>query len=154
MNRGSTLVLKGVIVLIGLAALAVCIFGLPYLISDDQVGYYRPILIGMYVPAIPFFVALYQAFKLLNYIEKNQAFSQLSVTALKNIKYSGIAISVLYAMGMPFIFNVADKDDAPGVVLIGFIIIFASFVIAIFAAVLQKLLKNVIDIKSENDLTV
>jgi len=32
--------------------------------------------------------------------------------------------------------------------------IFSSFVIAIFAAVLQKLLKEAIDIESENDLTV
>jgi hypothetical protein len=31
---------------------------------------------------------------------------------------------------------------------------FASIVIAVFAAVLQKLLKNAIDIKLENDLTI
>jgi len=31
---------------------------------------------------------------------------------------------------------------------------FTSAVIAVFAAVLQKLLKEAIDIKSENDLTV
>ena len=31
---------------------------------------------------------------------------------------------------------------------------FASIVIAVFAAVLQMLLKNAIDIKSENDLTI
>ena len=45
-------------------------------------------------------------------------------------------------------------DDAPGVILIGLILIFASMVIAVFAAVLQKLLKEAIDIKSENDLIV
>ncbi|WP_219914085.1 DUF2975 domain-containing protein, partial [Bacillus paranthracis] len=38
--------------------------------------------------------------------------------------------------------------------IIGMIIIFASMVIAVFAAVLQRLLKDAIDIKSENDLTV
>ena len=41
------------------------------------------ILIVMYVSAIPFYFALYQAFKLLSYIDKNQAFSQMSVKALK-----------------------------------------------------------------------
>ncbi|WP_418792601.1 DUF2975 domain-containing protein [Phosphitispora sp. TUW77] len=35
-----------------------------------------------------------------------------------------------------------------------FIIIFSSSVIAVFAAVLQRLLKEAIDIKTENDLTV
>jgi hypothetical protein len=34
------------------------------------------------------------------------------------------------------------------------VLIFASMVITVFAAVLQKLLKQAIDIKSENDLTV
>lgn len=48
----------------------------------------------------------------------------------------------------------AERDDAPGIIVIGLIIIFASMVIAVFAAVLQKLLKEAIAIKSENDLTV
>jgi hypothetical protein len=55
---------------------------------------------------------------------------------------------------MPYIFYVADKDDAPGVAAIGFAIIGLSFVIAVAAAVFQRLLQNAVDIKSENDLTV
>jgi hypothetical protein len=60
----------------------------------------------------------------------------------------------MFAAGMPYIFNVADKDDAPGVVAMALVIIFASLVIGVFAAVLQKLLQSVVAIKSENDLTV
>ena len=48
----------------------------------------------------------------------------------------------------------AEIDDAPGIIVIGLVIIFASMVIAVFAAVLQRLLQEAIDIKSENDLTV
>ena len=92
--------------------------------------------------------------KLLNYIDKNKVFSDASIKALKNIKYSAIAISLLYAAGMPYILYVADKDDAPGVVLIGLVIIFASFVIATAAAVFQRLVQSAVEIKSENDLTV
>lgn len=55
---------------------------------------------------------------------------------------------------MPFFYLLAEKDDAPGIILIGMVFVFAAFVVAVFAAVLQKLLKNAIDIKSENDLTV
>jgi hypothetical protein len=154
MNRGSTNFLRLVIFLIGTGVLALCLFVLPRVIGSIDLGGYDPILLGMYVPAIPFFVALYQALRLLSYIDKNKAFSSLSVTALKNIKYCALAISALYAAGMPYIFYVADKDDAPGVVAIGLVIIFASFVIAVFAAVLQRLLQNAIAIKSENDLTV
>lgn len=154
MKRGSTLFLKGVIVLIGTAVLAVCVFALPRTIGTIDMSGYDPILLGMYVPAIPFFLALYQALKLLIYIDKGKAFSELSVRSLNIIKYCAITISALYTAGLPYIFYVADKDDAPGVVAIGFIIIFASIVIATFAAVLQKLLQDALEIKSENDLTV
>lgn len=154
MKQGSTLFLKTVVLLIGLAVAALCIFALPAGITSDRTGYYRPILLGLYVPAIPFFLALYQALKLLGYIEKNKTFSSVSVTTLKNIKYCAIAISALFAAGMPYIYYAAERDDAPGVILIGMVIIFASIVIATTAAVFQRLLQNAVDIKSENDLTV
>ena len=154
MKPSSTLFLKFVVMLLGLAVLAICILGLPPLINSDRTGYYRPILIGLYVPAIPFFFALYQTLKLLSYIDKNKAFSELSVQVLKNIKYCASIIAGLFAAGMPYIYYAAERDDAPGVILIGLVIIFASIVIATFAAVLQKLIQNAVDIKSENDLTV
>jgi hypothetical protein len=148
------MILRAVIFLIGAGVLALCVIVLPAAIVSEEAGYYRPLLLGMYVPALPFFAALYQTLRLLSYIDQNKAFSPLSVKALKKIKYCAIAISVLYASGMPYIVYVADRDDAPGAVAIGLIIIFASFVIAVFAAVLERLLQNAIDIKSENDLTV
>ncbi|MDA5111097.1 DUF2975 domain-containing protein [Brevibacillus thermoruber] len=105
-------------------------------------------------PAIPFYFALYQAFKLLSYIDQNKAFSELSVIALKKIKYCAITINILYVVGMPLFYLMAEVDDAPGIIVIGLVMIFASMVIGVFAAVLQKLLKEAIEIKAENDLTV
>lgn len=154
MKNTSTLFLKLVLVGIAVVVLAICVAGIPYLLVDDRTGYYRPILFGLYLPAIPFFLALFQSWKILAFIDKNQPFSELSVQAFKKIKYCGFAISVLFMLGMPYIFYAADRDDAPGVVLIGLIIIFASFVIGTFAAVLQRLIQNALDIKQENDLTV
>jgi hypothetical protein len=154
MKKGSTLFLKGVVVMIGVGVFALCVFVLPRIIGTFDMGGYDPILLGMYVPAIPFFVALCQALLILNNIDKNNPFSDSSVKAFKYIKYSALSICGLYAAGLPYIFHAAQGDDAPGVVAIALIIIFASFVIATFAAVLQKLLQNVLDIKSENELTV
>lgn len=154
MKQRSTIFLKLVIYLIALGVLSLCVFVLPYGIRTDVTGYYRPILMGLYVPAIPFFFALNQALKLLGNIDKNNAFSSHSIKALKNIKLCAIAISSLFTIGMPFIFNAADRDDAPGVVLIGLIIIFASTIIAVAAALFQNLFQNALNLKSENDLTV
>ena len=153
MKKGSTLFLKLVISLIGIAVLALC-----FLLTSEVIkagdALFLPILIIMYVTAIPFFLALYQALRLLGNIDRNMAFSELSVKALRNIKYCAITISALYAAGMPFLVSVADKDDAPGAVGFGLIFILASIVVATFAAVLQRLVQNGLDMKSENDLTV
>lgn len=152
MERGSTLFLRGVICLIGLAVLAFCVVVLPVGIAKEED--YRAILIGLYVAAVPFFFALYQTLKLLHYIDKNKAFSDLSIKALKYIKYSALTISGLFVVGLPLIYYRAEIDDAPGVLVLGMVFAFAPFVVAVFAAVLQKLLQNAIDIKKENDLTV
>jgi hypothetical protein len=160
MKRVSTLFLKIAVILIGIPILALCIFLVPEIANYaaelfPNIAYMKYlVLIYLYVTAIPFYFALYQAFKLLSYIDKNKAFSELSVRALKNIKYCAITISILYVVGMPLFYLMAEIDDAPGIILIGLVVIFASMVIAVFAAVLQKLLKEAIDIKSENDLTV
>lgn len=154
MKRGSTIFLRGAVILIGLFVLGLCFFALPAGITSDDTGNYRPILLGLYVPAIPFFVALYQTLRLLDYIDLGNAFSGVSVSALKHIKYCAVIIGGLFAAGMPYIYYAADVDDAPGLIVLGLVIIFASIVISVFAAVLQKLLKNAINIKSENDLTV
>ncbi|CAI6283809.1 DUF2975 domain-containing protein [Bacillus subtilis] len=160
MNRMSTIFLKIALVLIGIPILALCIFLVPKIANYSaelfpNIAYIKYLVfIYLYVTAIPFYFALYQAFKLLSYIDKNKAFSGLSVRALKNIKYCAVTISIFYAAGMPVFYLMAEIDDAPGIIVIGLIIIFASMVIAVFAAVLQKLLKEAIDIKSENDLTV
>lgn len=150
MERGSTLFLKIAVILIGIPVLAMCIFWLPGFV--DYLPY--PVLICVYATAIAFYFALYQALKLLSYIDRNKAFSELSVKALKNIKYCAITIGIIYMGLIPLLFPIADTDDAPGLVAFPCIIVFASFVIAVFAAVLQRLLKEVMDIKSENDLTV
>jgi hypothetical protein len=163
MKRGSTLFLKIAVIFMGLPVFALCLFLLPKIADEANEAAARGsdfafvvygILMIMYISAIPFYFALYQSFNLLSYIDKNQAFSELSVEALKKIKNCAIIISGLYAVALPFVFIMAEVDDAPGLVIVGMIPIFASIVIAVFAAVLQRLLQEAITIKSENDLTV
>lgn len=158
MKQGSTLFLKLAIIVIGSPVLVLCTLGLYWLISNPSNPQYAyilyPIIIGIYVSAVPFYIALYNAFRLLTYIDKSKAFSQSSVKALNNIKYCAITISAFYTLLMPFVYILADKDDAPGAIIIGMLPIFASMVISVFAAVLQRLLQEAINIKSENDFTI
>jgi hypothetical protein len=154
MKNRSTLALRIFIILVSIIVIALCAFVLPAGIMSDETDMYRPILLAMYLPAVPFFIAVYEAMKLLSYIDRNKVFSAPAIRSLQYIKYAAFVISLLYALGMPYIFYVADMDDAPGVVLIGFIFIFSSLVVGTAAGVFQKLLKNVVDMKSENELTV
>ena len=158
--KRETIFLKLVIILMALPALAICIFVVPPL--SGFVGEILPkwaflqyvFMITLYGSAIAYFAALYQTLKLLGYIDKGIAFSQRSVNALKNIKYCAITITVLFILNLPILLYTAEVDDAPGLGGLGMIITFGAIVIGVFAAVLQKLLQNAIDIKSENDLTV
>ncbi|MGG0176482.1 DUF2975 domain-containing protein [Gottfriedia acidiceleris] len=158
-KRSSTTFLKAIIFLAGIAVLALCIFLVPRFANFAAKMYPNIaamkylVFIVLYGAAVPFYFALYQAFNLLRYIDDNIAFSELSVKALKNIKYCAIAISVIYVLGMPLFHFIAKKVDPP-IGFLGLIIIFASLVIAVFAAILQQLLQEAINIKSENDLTV
>jgi hypothetical protein len=158
--RHETLFLKIVIFLMGLPILALCILWLPGFAKDMLVLYptlspaIYALLTIMYVSALPYYFALFQTVRLLSCIDSNEAFSDLSIIALKKIKFSAFTICILYGFALPLIYLVADASDAPGMIIMGLGINFASFVIAIFATVLEKLLKNAMEIKSENDLTV
>ncbi len=157
MKLKSTFLLKGALIIIGSIILALCIFIAVMLVREgvgEDYAILIPIVVVMYAAAIPFFLALYETWKLVLQIDTNQAFSEVSVKRLQKIKYCAVGVSAVYVIGLPFLYQLAQGDDAPGVIMLGLIIIFASAVIAVFAAVLQQLLKNAIDLKSENELTV
>ena len=160
MKRGSTFLLKGAILVIGAVVLALCIFALPAMWRavpgefPNHTYVFYGILSAFYLGAIPFYFALYQGIRLLRLIDTGKAFTFHSVTALKRIAFSALTISIIFIAAMPFFYTWADNDDAPGLVIISMFLVVAPFVIAVFAALLQRLFQEAIDIKSENDLTV
>ena len=160
MKNGSTLFLRLTVVALGLMALGLCILILPAVWGDwsneypDAPYLQWPTFVILSATVIPFFTALYQTWKLLNYVDKNTAFSERSVSALRKITYSALAFSALYAAMLPIIHYITQKEDAPGLMIIGLIMTCAPIVIAVFSAVLQKLLHSAITMKKENDLTV
>ncbi|OXB85621.1 MULTISPECIES: DUF2975 domain-containing protein [Geobacillus] len=158
--KRETLFLKVALVLIGLPVLALCLFLVPALakVAVKLVPAFPWIKYFVYLvfeaSALPFYFALYQAFRLLTYIDQNSAFSERSVEALKKIKSCAVVICGLHLLALPLFYLFAEKDDAPGVIFVGLLVPFASLVIAVFAAVLQKLLQQAVDIKQENELTI
>lgn len=158
MKRGSIVFLKVVITLIALGVLA----GLLWFPQTEGAAqnldlisiYTNWFIIYIYIGSIPFFVGLYQANKLLSFIETNKAFSQGAVDSLKNIKFASLSLIGFIAFALLYIRFFAHGDDPAGPTALGIIVSFATAVVATAAAVFQKLLQNAVDIKSENDLTV
>ena len=158
LKRGSTVFLKVVILLIAIGVLAAMI-RFPQTegraTNLDLISIYTdPLIIYGYIASIPFFAALYQAFKLLSYVDTNRVFSQLAVKALRNIKYCAIIISGLIVLGILYIRLFVQGDDPAGPTALGIFTTFAALVIATAAAIFERLLQNAVDLKSENDLTV
>lgn len=159
MKRVSTLFLKTVIVLIAGGVILLCVLVFPVLYgvlmkNPEFMFVTYPGVTGIYLTPVPLFIALFQAFTLLQYVDANTAFSHASLRALQNIKSCAIAISALYAMAMPLMYVFAEIDDAPGVILIWFAVICAPLVVATFIGVVQKLVQSAVDLKAETDLTV
>ena len=154
LERSSTLFLRLILLVLSIGVLVLCGFLLYQIIQSDSLGYYRPILMGLVISTIPLLYIFYQAYNLLNNIDNNLSLTDSSVNSLRIIKVCSFLISSMYLIGSPFIFNVAQRDDAPGVVLINIILIMGPFSVGVFTYILQKLLINAIGYKSENELTI
>jgi hypothetical protein len=88
---------------------------------------------------------------LLNLIDRNKAFSEFSVKALRNIKRSALGAGVLMVAGIAWVgyLSHGTGEDSAGPVMIGFIGTFISSIVAAVAAVLQTLVQKTIDAKKE-----
>jgi hypothetical protein len=161
MNKRSTIFLQVVIVLIGIGALALLLWepqieGVNKNATNFEIYFKDPFLAFVYVGSIPFFIALYQAFKVLGYARQNKVFSPEVVKALRTIKYCALAIIgfVVAAEILLLLMNERDSDDPGAPIFMGVLVAFPSIVVATAAALFEKILQNAVEIKSENDLTI
>ncbi len=147
--KKSTIFLQIVIVLIGIVAFTVMI---RFPLTEGRATnldlfsiYTDPFIVYGYLASIAFFVALYQAFKLLGYIRQNKVFSLDSVKALGIIKYCAIALSILIVMAALYIriFH-AKGDDPAGAIALSIVATFISIVIATTADMFERICRQIV----------
>src|SRR5213592_1510551 len=123
MKRSSTIFLQVVIVLIGIGALAIMLWE-PHIEGRNahatpfEIYFKDPFLAYAYIASIPFFVGLYQGFRVLGRAGQNEEFSPSAVRSLRTIKYCAIAIVGFVAGGEVFIM-LSESDDRAGGVVVG-----------------------------------
>jgi hypothetical protein len=151
MKRVLTIFLQIVIVLTGAGALALMLWE-PHLEGRNahatlfQIYFNDPFLAYAYTASLAFFVALYQAFKLVGYLGRNEAFSRASARALRTIKYCAITL-VAFIMGAEAYFFIVQrgKEDIAGGVVIGLFLISVFAVSAIIAARFESTVQRGVD---------
>lgn len=159
-RRISTIFLQIIIVLIGIAVLAALLWE-PWLEGRNahattafEVYFNDPFLALVYAGSVAFFIALYQAFRLLGYIRHDMVFSVAAIKALRMIKYCAMVIIGFVVVEEIFIILNSGSDDRAGGVFMGILIMLGSVIAAAAATVCERILQKAVEIKSENDLTV
>ena len=151
MKKGSTIFLQAVVILVSIVTLAIMI---RFPMTEGRAAnldllhiYADPFIIYGYLASSAFFVALYQAFRLLGYIRQDKVFSLDSVKALKKIKYCAIILSSLIVLAalyirITFAFAGDESDDPAGFLAMAIITTFISVVVAAAAGVFEGVLEK------------
>ncbi|MDB5225533.1 MAG: hypothetical protein JWL87_485 [Candidatus Adlerbacteria bacterium] len=155
MKRIPSLFLQVVVMLIGIGVLAFMLWE-PHLEGRNAHAtlfeiYFNDLFLAYaYTASIAFFIALYQAFKLLGLAGRNEVFSQSSLKALRTMKYCALALIGFVAAPLAYLLVVRPGDDIAGGVAISLLIIIASAITAAAASVLERILQKAVDIKSDS----
>jgi hypothetical protein len=147
MKKSSVIFFQALIILIGIGALVFMLWE-PHIEGRNanatlfQIYFNDPFLAFAYTVSIAFFVALYQAFKLIGYIGQDKTFSLDSLKSLQTIKCCAMILLAFIVGGEAYLFIVRSGDDIAGGVFMGLLMIVVFGVVAIVAGKLERILRN------------
>ncbi|PRX67209.1 Protein of unknown function (DUF2975) [Bacillus sp. V-88] len=145
-KRVSAIFLKAIIFLIGAAVLTLCVYWLPVLTIRDVKAHpdgdysLYPLLACAYGICLTFLFSLFHVYKLVTFIERNNAFSESSYQSLKVIKkcaFIVIGFFVFMIISLKVISSISG-DDSAGPISLSLMSILATSIIIAVVDVLQK----------------
>lgn len=157
MRRFSAFFFQTVIGLIGVGALTFMVWE-PHLEGRNahatlfEVYFKDPFLAYAYVASMPFFMALYEALKVVGYARRAKVISPAAVKSLRTIRYCALA-TVGFVAGGEALIMVGTSDDRSGGVVIGLAVAFGSLVAAAAAAMLEGVVLDALGTQTEKNLT-
>jgi hypothetical protein len=154
MKKGSTMFLRAVVVLIGIGVLAFLLWepqveGVNANATNLEIYFKDPFLAFVYLGSVPFFVALYKAFKVLGYARQDQAFTETTTKALKAIRHCMLVTAGAIVAAGAYIRIAAEGsgDDPAGALALGMVAIFICIVTAAVATVIERTIQNAPNLK-------
>lgn len=105
-----------VLLVLGAALFGGCIL---YLAITDPIKqpyrqYFYPILLAIYLSAVPFFTGLFYGYRFLCQSDSTAQETGAVVQTLRKIKICAITYGILFLLVIPFWIDLAEADDAPG----------------------------------------
>lgn len=150
--KANAIFLQIVVVLVGLGVFAFMLWE-PHIEGRNaratffEIYFKDPFLAYAYVASLPFFTALYQAFRVLGYAGQGRIFSHAAVKALRVIKLCAIIMMGFAAAG-EILIMLNDSDNRAGGVFMGILIIAGSAVAATAAALCERIVRSAVDTRS------
>lgn len=97
---------------------------------------------------------IFSVYKILVLIDKDLSFTKDALKHISRIKKLSILMTIVLLAAIPLFYRASMDVGSTIIFIIGLAIIATPAVIALFIATIEKLLYSIIQIKSENDLTV
>ena len=154
MKRSFIILLQSFILIFGLLIITVLI-RLP--LSEGRAAhldlfhiYADPFILYGYLASIPFFIGLYQGFKILGYTRQHKLFTFNTISALKILNYCAVIFGILIIGAGLFIILFHSKEDDPaGFIALCILTTFSSIIVVTVARLFQRKLQKAIDHKND-----
>ena len=144
-----TLILKTSTILAMIPALLFTFYLIPMWISMalEETGamptYLMVLFSSMYLMLAPYFYSLLLTYKLINQIDKDLYYSDLSRSHLNQIGISAYIVGTILFFDLPFVYGFANEEDAPGIILVFGFFMLIAFTIGVFAHTLKDLNEDI-----------
>jgi hypothetical protein len=152
MRRRSTTFLQVVTVLIGVGVLVLLLWephieGRNVHATWSEIYFDDPFLAYAYAGSIPFFIALYQAFRVLGWMGSPEgAFSERAIRATRRIRNCAAVTIGFITVGVVILMFVGE--ERPPALFMGLLATLVFLTIGASAAVFEGLLQSAVDLKA------
>lgn len=147
--------LNAALVLISLLVVFITvIFSIQFFSEEIRPFFVSCLFVSFIVSVLLGFRVLFLLAKILRYIKKSEAFSMKTLKVVSAIKKTILLISIAFLGILPFFYTVADRQDAPGILVIRFALVLLPFTAFIFSQIVEELFKNAAELKTDNELTI
>ncbi|MDC0825925.1 MULTISPECIES: DUF2975 domain-containing protein [Lactococcus] len=134
---------------------SVLTIGLINIVRQGELSFIRGLFdLSLYISLGIALTITLSVYKILVLIDKELSFTKDALKYISRIKRLSILMTIVLLAAIPLFYRTSMDVGSTIVFIIGLAIIVTPAVIALFIATIEKLLYSIIQIKSENDLTV